>query len=369
MTVSSSPPRLRARRLARPLVLLPLVVALSACSGSSSSGGAGAASGPASGATSGTASSAASGDPGGGGETAFPLDAYLGAGGGTTVISSAAAQRKYQESIARCMAAQGFDYVPEPSGSITATTQGGAQIIKINTPPPFPNLPPDQFAARFGYGISTAPPAAKGGLPVDPNDKIVAAMSVAERVAYEHALYGPGTPLTSQGYLTSSISSSPQACTSRASRSQPTDDQVAATQHRVQRVRTVYQALLTRIDQLSDQEMADSRMVAATREWSGCMAAAGFPGYTGVDQPRARSLVRARALMGHDLDPSGVDPARLARLRRTEIDTAVSDNRCRQPWDQTFAAVRRSTEETFVRDNLRELRSYRSAMAAAQQSR
>ena len=94
----------------------------------------------------------------------------------------------------------------------------GARIVKFNTPPSFPDLPPDRFAARFGYGISTAPPTDRGGPPVDPNDKIVAAMSVAERVAYQHALYGAATPLDSQGYLPSTINGSPQACTDRASR-------------------------------------------------------------------------------------------------------------------------------------------------------
>jgi hypothetical protein len=286
------------------------------------------------------------------------------------VVSSATQQRKYQEAIARCMAAQGFDYVPEPGASITETGgPGGSEIMKLNSPPRFPDLPPDQFAARFGYGSSTAPPASSSGPAVDPNDKIVAAMSVAERVAYQHALYGVDTPLTSQGYLTSTINGSPQACTDRASRHQPTDDQVAATEHRVQRVQAVYKSLLSRINDLSDQEMADARMVAATHEWSGCMAAAGFPGYTSVDQPRARSLVRARAVMGHDLDPTSVDPARLAKLRRTEIDTAVADNTCQQPWQRTLDGVRRAAEESFVRANLDELRSYRSAMAAAQQSR
>jgi hypothetical protein len=268
------------------------------------------------------------------------------------------------------MAAQGFDYVPEPAASITETPAGGgAEIVKFNAPPTFPNLPPDQFAQRFGYGISTAPPPSKGGPPVDPNDKIVAAMSVAERVAYEHALYGVGTPLNSQGYLESSVNESPQSCMSRASRHQPTDDQVASLEHRVQRVRTVYKSLLSRIDDLNDQELRDPRMVAATHQWSGCMAAAGFPGYTSLDQPRARLLVRARALMGHDLDPASADPAKLARLQRTEIATAVADNTCRKPWEATLATVRRELEESFVKANLSELKSYRSAMAAAQESR
>ena len=360
MSTSAARQHTPIRRLAGLLIMVPLVAGLSACSGS------GLGRTPSHAAASPTHASSTT-DPSGG---AFPLDSYLGAGGGPTLISSATQQRKYQERIARCMAAQGFDYVPEPGASITSThIGGGAEVIKLNAPPRFPDLPPDQFAARFGYGISTAPPASRGGPAVDPNDKIVAAMSVAERVAYMHALYGVATPLDGHGYLTSTVNGSPQACTDRASRSEPTDDQVTAMEHRVQRVRTVYQSLLSRIDHLTDQEMADARMVAATRAWSGCMAAAGFPGFSDVDQPRARTLVRARALMGHDLDPASVDPARLARLRRTEIDTAVADNRCRQPWDRTLDGVRRATEESFVRANLTELRSFRSAMAAAQQSR
>jgi len=345
------------RRLAGLLILVPLVAGLAACSGSGSTP-------PHAAASPDHASSTAAET-----SSAFPLDSYLGAGGGTTVVSSATQQRKYQEAIARCMAAQGFDYVPEPGASITSTNVGGARVITFNAPPRFPDLPPDRFAARFGYGISTAPPADTRGPAVDPNDKIVAAMSVAERVAYQHALYGVGTPLDSQGYLESTVNGSPQACTDRASRSQPTDDQVAATEHRVERVQTVYEGLLSRIEDLSHQELAGARMTAATHEWSGCMAAAGFPGFSGIDQPRARMLTRARALMGHDLDPTAVDPARLAALRRTEINTAVADNSCRQPWDRTLARVRRAAEETFVHDNLEELRSYRSAMAAAQQSR
>ena len=200
-------------RVARLLIMAPLVAGLSACSGSGSASG-----GPTPQAA--APSSHSSSTPGVT-SSAYPLDSYLGAGGGTTVISSATQQRKNQEAVARCMAAQGFDYVPEPAASITETNQGGARIVTFDTPPRFPDLPPDQFAARFGYGISTAPPASTSGPPVDPNDKIVAKMSVAERVAYQHALYGPNTPLTSQGYLTNTINGSPQACTDRASATNP----------------------------------------------------------------------------------------------------------------------------------------------------
>jgi hypothetical protein len=349
----------RVRRLTGVLAAAASVGVLAAC------GGPGAA-GPRAGTTpSGVPSHEAgtAGSP----DHGFPLDAYLGAGGGPTVISSATEQREYQERIARCMAAQGFDYVPEPAASITARNiAGGGRVITFDAAPTFPDLPPDQFAARFGYGISTAPPGGAKSARVDPNDRIVAAMSVAERVAYEHALYGPATPLDSRGYLRSTVDASAQACIQRADRHQPTEDQVSATEHRVERVRAVYRSLLARVDDLRSQETADPRMDAATRAWSGCMAAAGFPGFTGVDQPRARMLARARAVMGQDLDARSADPARLARLRRSEIAVAVADDRCRQPWDRTLAVVRRALEEAFVRANLEELRSFRSAMAAAQ---
>src|SRR5262245_28024479 len=99
-----------ARPLAGTLVTLALAAGVTACGGSSSTPSAAGSSAPSSGQSGGP-------KPDGGG--AYPLDAYLGAGGGTTVVSSATQQRKYQEAIARCMAAQGFDYVPEPAARIT----------------------------------------------------------------------------------------------------------------------------------------------------------------------------------------------------------------------------------------------------------
>jgi hypothetical protein len=298
--------------------------------------------------------------------TGSPLDTYLGAGGGSTATLSATHDREYQEAIARCMAAQGFDYVPEPAGAITSTPMaGGGRLVKLDRPS-FPDLPAAQFAARYGYGITTAPSTSGAG-PVDPNDKLVAKMSVAERVAYQHALYGENTPLTARGYLTTSINESPAACTAKAAKVIPSDAKENALEHRIQRAHAAYKSLLDRINALDDQEMADPRMRAADQDWSKCLAAAGFPGYSGIDQPRAKMLSRARALMGQDLDPATADPMRLADLRRTEVRLAVADNTCRKAWDKTFAAVRRDVEMSFVHDNLTELKRYRSALAAASQ--
>jgi hypothetical protein len=230
----------------------------------------------------------------------------------------------------------------------------------------FPDLPPDQFAARFGYGISTAPdPSRPHGGSSDPNEAMVGKMSVAERVAYYLALYGPGTKLDSEGFLTSSITSSDDSCEGRAAAAQPTDQEQQSAQQRLDRVRTAYRSLLDQVQDLGNQELADARVKAATQAWSGCMATAGFPGYDDLDAPRAAILREARTLMGHEVDATGIDPAKVTAMRQKEIDTAVADNSCRKAWDQTFAAVRQELEAQFVQENLTELKSYRSALAAA----
>jgi hypothetical protein len=331
---------------------LALIVGLSACGATSPHSAA---------APTSSASSSTGAEP----STTSPLDAYLGAGGGTVTEMSATRDREYQEAIAQCMAAQGFDYIPQPAGAITTTREGGYETVHIDQPS-FPDLPPAQFAARYGYGISTAPASASRGA-IDPNEKLVTKMSVAERVAYQHALYGESTPLDSQGYLTNSVDESSQACLSRADKAVPSDKQEDALEHRVSRAQAAYQSLLDRIHALNDSELADPRVAIATQTWSQCLATAGFPGYTGTDQPRAKILSQARALMGHDLDPASADPARLAALRRTEIQLAVADNTCHQAWQATFDAVRHDLEAAFVAANATELKSYRSALAAASQ--
>lgn len=293
------------------------------------------------------------------------LDDYLGAGRAEdTVTDDAAAYRLYSEAIARCMAAEGFEYVPD-SSQWTTEQIGDRQLERRIAPSRFPDLPPDEFAARFGYGHSTAPKQDRNDDPVDRNEEIVAAMSIAERVAYYGALYGPRTPLDDQGHLESTIESTDDSCSAQADRSIPTDKERESTERRVQRVRTSHASLLGRIADLRDQVLVDPRVVAATQEWSGCLAAAGFDGLDDIESAREKSLVDARALLGHDLDSSGVDPGRLATLRANEIRLAVADHECRVAWDAVFLRVQRDLEEDFVKANLTELEGFRTAMSAA----
>jgi hypothetical protein len=311
--------------------------------------------------------STASARPSGVQPSTSALDHYLGVGQPTDPgDDDEAAARRAEETIARCMATQGFEYIPDPHTFTVTGSIGGAQIISMNDPT-YPHLPPAEFAARFGYGISTAPPATKTPDPQDRNEKIVRAMSVAERVAYYQALYGKGIVLDKTGNLTSSITSDAGSCEGRGDATRPDAQEQHSQERRIERVQTSYKSLLDQVRALRVQELADPRVDAATQTWSECMASAGFPGYHDVSAPEERVRKEALALMGPGFDPTGVDPTALAVLRRKEIRVAVADYHCHQAWDRTFQSVRQDLEDRFVRENLSELESYRSALAAATQ--
>jgi hypothetical protein len=137
-------------------------------------------------------------DTGGGGELS-PLEHFLGKGavsfeGGLALSSDGSAldspvglseddlsrRREEEQLIADCMRAEGFEYVPyvvDPSDWDQPFEDAYA-------------LPPAEFTARYGYGISTI--RADIDRPEDPNEAIREAMSPAELEAYWVAMHGDG---------------------------------------------------------------------------------------------------------------------------------------------------------------------------------
>jgi hypothetical protein len=89
-------------------------------------------------------------------------------------------KREEERLIADCMRAEGFEYVPyvvDPSDWDQPFEDAYA-------------LPPAEFTARYGYGISTI--RADIDRPEDPNEAIREAMSPAELEAYWVAMHGDG---------------------------------------------------------------------------------------------------------------------------------------------------------------------------------
>lgn len=349
---------LRLTPLATAAIALTLVASLTACSSSDSEPR------PADRPSAGTTSSSAD-EPE---EPAFgPLDDYVGVGSGTgsSLRADDPENLEREEAIARCMAKEGFEYVPYVAPYDATFTPDGRVMLEP-AKPTFPDLPPDEFAARFGYGISTKPPAARKE-ETDPNDAIVARMSVAERVAYQQALRGKGIVLDDQGYLAGNgISTSETSCSGQADAGEPTVEEQAKADKRIEQVRKSFGSLLKRVRDLEDAQRADPRMTAATSAWSSCLAAAGHPGFTKIEDPLKSARAAAERLLGRDLmGADDADPTRLAALRKAEVELAVADEQCMRDWNKTFTVVEQDVEQRFVSENIKELEKFRSAMSAA----
>jgi hypothetical protein len=255
------------------------------------------------------------------------------------------ADRRRQELVRDCMADQGFDYVVH----VTAGRVENAMGLPTD-------LTDEEFRRKYGYGIATGfeaslnRPPGQGGPDVaeDPNVAIVDALSPAERTAYEHTLHG-----------SDNAEGAAAGCEGKA---------IEATDRAGQ--------LTTELgDQLEDLRAridADSRVVAAQKDWVACMKDAGYP-YADVRAIRTEILHRLNPLnddvMGEDV-PEGMVAGRagvtlsdeqrklLGQIRSFELAVANADQECRTDLDKVRRKVRAEYEARFVdanRDRLRDL--------------
>ena len=91
-------------------------------------------------------------------------------------------QSRVEGVIRDCMKAQGFDYIPVDPVAQRAALTGKAHMSD------------DEFQKQFGYGISTL--FGHGTEQSDPNERIRASLSTADRAAYDRTLYGDNTGVT-----------------------------------------------------------------------------------------------------------------------------------------------------------------------------
>lgn len=308
--------------------------------------------------------------------TTGPLDEFFGApSAGLTEEEMAAQERKVQESVVACMAAEGFEYRPFSMNQPIETA--------------YDNFGTRAFAEKYGYGISTfateSVPAGPDstGAPTDPNQAIVDAMSDSEREAYYAALYGAP--------VTAAESGAAEPMASTASMAPPGPEELGCTGAAQLEVYGAgpaspdqFNDLFERMSTLYEKVADDPAVAQAQTAWTACMADAGHPGLASVDDPMRQLSDRMNAFWS-ELDgtspppvatetatatdgsgfvgPDPDDPA-LIQLKADEIAMAVADFDCRESsrYQAAFDAVSQSLQEQFVRDNRAELERYRDAM-------
>lgn len=218
-------------------------------------------------------------------------------------------ERATEEFVVTCMRESGHEYIVHLPATARTTLLPGNAV----------GGDPDEFARKYGYGISTFAAASPAEFepPADPNDAVTAGLEPGARDAYRAALV---------------------TCRGRAATTVP-------------RPATMVEVPLTDgTDVLADIDRRvhdHPAVVDATAAWSRCMAAAGVH-HPDRESLRAELTRRTAALAGGSR--TAAQEAELTELRRAEIAAAVADRACSPELDDATDLAYRDVLGRFVRD-------------------
>ena len=219
--------------------------------------------------------------------------------------------------IAECMSEAGFEYVPVDY----LTIRKGMTSDKSA-----PGLSSEEYAAAFGYGISTqldiadlAPQLATGTIVQiglgEQNVQIFNNLSEADQEAYNHTLFGENTHATFAYTLEDEDFSETGGCTRAAIEQVFSPEQMEA-------------SFYNPGDALIEQ---DPRVIAAIGDWAGCMREAGFD-YNNPEEVESDIEDRLEAVLdGAEPETLSDDAqAALTELQGEERAIAVADLACEE---------------------------------------
>ena len=239
-------------------------------------------------------------------------------------------QSRVEAAIQACMAAQGFEYVPVDPLAQRAAITGSTRLSE------------DEFNEQYGYGISTL--FGRGGEQTDPNARIRAGLSAADRAAYDRTLWGENTGLTFAQAVDTGDFTELGGCTK-----QSTEEVFGGAE--------TLTALQSKLDELDEQIAADQRMVRANEEWVACMADRGYQfeepdDIDGDVLERFREVVpRVEAGATAPPDPTvPYDRAALQEVQSYEVEVVRADIACEEAVIVPVEAVVRPQYETAFRE-------------------
>lgn len=282
-------------------------------------------------------------------------------------------ERRVQEMIARCMAQEGFEYIPAVrpiSSSNFAFDQ-------------------EEFAREQGFGITTwygqeDPFGFEEDDWVDPNAAIVEALSESEREAYYEVLrgrfdeFGSGEVDPETGEPVPIEDPFGRGCQGQAY------EEIYGAQTEV------WEQLGPELEEMTQRVFADPRFQEANKGWAACMADHGYPYdsieqlYVEVNEDFQRRLDEIIGTSGGFADPfegwtqeeidafmaeksdeeisdffeqarqqgmEDIDQDALAALQQEERDLAVAAFECQEALMDSLEELRQEYEGRFIREN------------------
>jgi len=296
-----------------------------------------------------------------------PLDEYLGDAIWQNQEAFEQARNRFnirfQELVAECMLAEGFEYIPFPEQNTFTIADQNVDIHSNDR----------EWVALHGFGIVSGHSGATGGLvwdqPPDPNDDLLQSLSESERAAYDLALTGPWDNLPG------TINTQAEWDDWMGSRGCEGQSLVQARSENIIFLSATdeFAPLFDAIDEMR-QTMTNTPVWLETNlDWANCMADPGHPNFaTPTETSTSIRLqlisLQNRQQMSHlsllELIAAGQIPEG-TQIQETEIELALADLDCRElvDYDARVAAIRNEIETQFVNEHRAELMAYRDAAA------
>jgi hypothetical protein len=305
------------------------------------------------------------------------LDYYLGAANssGLSAQERAASERAqrlaHEEIVATCMAAQGFDYIPDADNN-TFVDPVDSMVFRLDD---------RAWVEKWGYGIVATPDGlgkvARMVVPVtivNANDAYMDTLGEAELRAYRVALWGESA---ADGAI--AVGETDQGCQGVAYEQMATADPTIRLKASDQ-----FAPLFSALSSFGAGWYADSvadEWAALDAQWAACMADAGYTdfGQSASNFPGGNQQWMAEAWFYNSEVPPVVNDWRTSgvaniesyppfqALATPEITLALADLDCREQVgyrDGTTALVRKA-EQQFITDHHDELEAFRSAVEQA----
>lgn len=274
--------------------------------------------------------------------------------------------REVEDLVAECMVEEGFEY--------TANVVNPEEFVS-----PWQEaqeLPPDEFAEQYGYGISTMHYSEiEENLPENPNQEYRESLSPEAVEAYERALYGD---MTSWDPEEGPPPVEERGCRGKAD-AEVYGDRMAEMEEQASPW-TEFEGLMEDVSSLSGRIRNDPRLQEAGQAWLGCMADAGYPDFQQVGDAEQSVHQRMGELEGWNMEPSPapsadssdgaaeesitreppeIDPEELAEVQEYELELAVADRECMaEHYDDVFEEVSYEFQEEFVAEHRAELERF-----------
>jgi hypothetical protein len=245
-----------------------------------------------------------------------------------------ARQKRAEDLVATCMERQGWDYTP------VDPVQQRAELVGSR------NLSEEDFNKQFGYGITTLFEKRLNQSALGPNQDTYDALSEQDKALYDRALYGDDKTATFADALDSGDFSRLGGCLKEAT------DQVFGGA-------SVIEDVTSKLDELDEEILQDTRMVKVVQDWSDCMAEKGYD-FGAQDDVDTFLENRLEAIVG-PVEEARVpapgeapdwDENALRQLQRDEVALVQDDIACENEHiAETEEKVRAEYEREFREQN------------------